>query len=142
MDNNEHIGFLRELIDENCGETLLYMKEKLFKRYGINITQVSISRHISNFSYSFKLTLLIPERRNYIANIKERYIDAHNYLNLYSEIDYSNIYVLDEVGFNISMRTRYRISLKGIGALQTTRGLRSRNISYVVLLKKKFKCLK
>ena len=69
------------------------------------------------------------ETRNDNKNIEVRATYAQEYLNLLSSFDEANIVFIDEVGFNVSMRTLYGRSLIGTKAIHKVRSIRSRNVS-------------
>ena len=89
---------------------------------------MTISRYIKTFNYTLKSTTLIPQRRNAEQSIDAREAYANSFFNLISNFDESRLYFVDEVGFNVPMRCKRGRSLRGINALQTVAGIRSRNI--------------
>lgn len=124
-----HIQAIRSWIDENCAMTLKAIKMKLQECYNIDICLKTVDRYISSFSYTIKQISLIPQRRNDEKAIQSRYNYAVEFFEIISKISESHIIFLDEVGFNVSMRTKKGRSLIGTAAVQVVPGLRMRNIS-------------
>ena len=89
----------------------------------------TINRAVDGFSYSVKRVRIQPERRNDDEAIEARISYAKSFLELVSTVPAQSILFIDEVGFNISMRTRLGRSLRGTRAVQVVPSLRSRNIS-------------
>ena len=78
---------------------------------------------------------MLPERRNQQENIEERFNYAQKYLALGNEFGDYQIIFIDEVGYNVSVRTSRGRSLVGSHAILTVPAIRTINISvYVVLL--------
>lgn len=102
---------------------------KLLNDHDINVSIMTISRYIKTFNYTLKSLTLLPQRRNDDKSINAREIYAVKFYEIISEIDERQIYFVDEVGFNVSMRSKRGRSLKGTNAVQTVPGIRSRNIS-------------
>ena len=73
----------------------------------------------------------IPERRNAAANIEERTTYAAEFYTLTRDFPVNGLIYLDEVGFNVSMRTSKGRSAKGTPATTIVPQLRTRNISII-----------
>jgi transposase len=71
----------------------------------------------------------IPERRNDESSIEARYRYALQFLELSQRGDPDKIFFLDELGFNVSMRSTRGWAPVGERATQVVPGLRTRNIS-------------
>ena len=127
--NDEHRYAIQEWIDEDCGITLQALKNKLLEKYQISVCQKTVDRCINAFSYTVKNCSIIPARRNDPKTITARYDYAVNYFQLISKISEDEIIYVDEVGFNVSMRTRKGRSLIGSPAVHVVPAIRSRNIS-------------
>lgn len=132
----ENSTFIKQLIEEDCGITLSCIKQKLFEKFNINVSISTISKYINEFNFSFKRVSLIPERRNDAQNIEDRAVYARNYLSILGAIDDANIIFVDEVGFNVSMRTLYGRSLIGTRANHQVRNIKTRNISVCCAISK------
>lgn len=131
-----HIEAIKNWIDEDCGITLRVIKERLQKEYQLCVCEKTVDRYIDSFSYSLKSTTLIPARRNDTRSLEDRFAYANDFLNLLSTINESNIFFVDEVGFNLSMRTKKGRSAIGSPAVHNVSGLRSRNISVCCAMNK------
>lgn len=79
---------------------------------------------------------IIPERRNNAIPIDIRAQYSNGFIDLLSRIEDSKIYFIDEIGFNISMRTRRGRSLVGMRAVHNVTAIRSRNISVCCAMNK------
>lgn len=127
--DDQHIRFIRDCIEEDCGTTLKTIKQKLLRVFNLQVSEVTIGRYISGFNFSFKRVSLEPIRRNDSENIECRAQYAQEYLNLLGVVDEANVIFIDEVGFNISMRTLYGRSKIGSRAIHKVGAIRSHNIS-------------
>lgn len=134
--NDEHVLAIRRWIDDDASITLSALKNKLLEVYGISVCTKTIDNYIDSFGYSFKRTTLIPERRNNMNTIEVRATYALNWLDLREIYEAGNFIFIDEVGFNISMRSRRGRSLRGTRAVQTVSALRSKNISVCCAMSK------
>lgn len=95
-----------------------------------------MDRAISSFSYSIKNVSLIPQRRNDDKSLEDRFKYAEKFFDILSKFNESNLIFVDEVGFNVSMRTRKGRSLIGHPAVHVVPGLRMRNISVCAAMSK------
>jgi len=57
-------------------------------------------------------------------------------MDILGQVDDSNIFFVDELGFSVSMRSRRGRSLKGTRVVQVVPGLRSRNLSVCCAMSK------
>ena len=133
---------IQSLIDKNATISLNKIKEKILNQLSINISKSTIDRQIKNFNYSLKQVSLIPERRNAISNIDTRQQYAQDFIRYLGQFNESNIFFLDEVGFNVSMRSRFGRSSIGTTPFLTVPNLRSRNISVCCCMSKSGQNLK
>ena len=126
---DEHLVALREWIDDDCSISLIKLVAVLKRRFGIVVSKTTVDRALVGFSYTVKRVYVQPERRNDAEAINDRYRYACEFLYLVSVVPEECIIFLDELGFNVSMRTRRGRSLRGTRAIQVVPSLRSRNIS-------------
>jgi len=126
---DEHVQALQDWIDENCGLTLKNLQEMLLKTFGVTVCFKTVDNYIKRFAYTVKRISLLPVRRNTEEAIENRAIYGHKFLNMLSIYDESNVIFVDEVGFNISLRSRIGRSLRGTRAVEYVSALRNRNIS-------------
>ena len=130
--NEDHVVFIKELIDDNCLISLRNIQEQLNIVDGMEVSLPTIHRIIGTFNYTLKRVIFRPiqgateelwqERRNFSAWL----IRQHN--------DNKTIFFLDETGFRVEMRSRYGRSLRGANAESVIPNIRSRNISVVAAL--------
>jgi hypothetical protein len=105
------------------------ISEKIFEKYNVVVSKSTIDRYISTFNFTLKRISLIPTRRNDERSLEERFIYLNNFMRILSDVDDTKFFFVDEVGFNVSMRTKCGRSTVGSKAVQTVQGLRTRNIS-------------
>jgi transposase len=127
---DKHNDAIKSYISKNCSISLEEIKKRLNRRFGIKVSISTIFRSIQDFSYTLKRVSLVPKKRNDKNSISLRY----KYSLQFSELllkkqNLDKIFFLDELGFNISMRFKRGRASKGEKAIQTVRGLRTRNIS-------------
>jgi transposase len=134
--SNEHNEAIRSYIDEDCTISLERIGNRLISEFGINVSINTIARAIKNFSYTLKRVSPTPERRNNKISIRNRYVYAKQFRCLSREIGHDNIFFLDEVGFNVSMRITRGRSFKGEKAVKVVPALRTRNISICCTMSK------
>jgi len=132
----EQIQSIQNWIDDDCSITLKVIKSRILSTYDINVSLMTIGRYITAFNYTIKSTKLIPQRRNDDRSIDDREEYALAYFRMLTNIDDSKVYFIDEVGFNISMRSSKGRSLRGTNAIKIVPGLRSRNISICCCISK------
>jgi transposase len=118
-----------EWIDEDCSITLNQIKIRCQEKMNVVISTSTLSRYMKSFSYTFKRIHNIPERRNDVTTLDLREIYANIFMGIVSNIDDSNIIFIDEVGFNVSMRSKFGRSLVGTRPIQVVPTIRSRNVS-------------
>jgi transposase len=134
--DEDKIIFIKSLIDTNAGITLNGIKKEIFEKYDLNISKSTIDTYITEFNYSLKRISLQPIRRNSLDTLNEREVYARNFLDLLAIHDESDFVFIDEVSFNVTMRTRRGRSLKGTRAINVVPGLRSKNISVCCAMSK------
>jgi transposase len=126
---NLHKDAIKSYIAENCSITLKEIQLRLESDFSLSVSMSSIDRAITSFSFTLKRLSIIPERRNNLVVIEERFQYSMNFYSLITIEDGRDIYFLDEVGFNVSMRSRRGRSLLGTAAAMSVEKIRSRNIS-------------
>lgn len=124
-----HINQIKEWIDEDCSISLKKIKEKCEVELNVKVSKSTIANYIESFSYTLKRVHRIPERRNSESTIEKRALYADEFMRVISLIDDSKIFFIDEVGFNVSMRSKRGRSYIGKPAIQVVPTIRSRNIS-------------
>jgi hypothetical protein len=130
------IIMIKDLIRENCSVTLKTIKEKLLSELGINVSIATICRCIEDFNYSFKRVTPVVAVKNDPVTIEMRYRYAQEFISFIERNDGENVFFVDEVGFNASMRSKGGRSLKGDRANQIVQKLRTRNISVCCAMSK------
>ena len=81
------------------------MKRMLTKEFVINVYTTTIHNYLGKFAYTLKRITPLPAKR--------RVICATEFMDILGLVDDSNIFFVDELGFNVSMRSRRGKSLKG-----------------------------
>ena len=87
--------------------------------FNVVLSESTIFRYLESFSYSIKRVHIMPLRRNDEQAIKDRFNYGNYFMSLLSASFSQTIIFIDEIGFNVSMRTRKDRSLIGIRATQT-----------------------
>ena len=134
--DDSHKNYIKELINNDCSITLKSIQNNLLNDFGVYISLPTIHRTIDAFSFTFKRLSIVPERRNCEHIIEERFQYASEFYSLMNMENGNNMFFLDEVGFNVSMRLRRGRSLIGRRASLTVPALRSRNISICCTMSK------
>lgn len=123
-------------VNENCTLTLKSIVNKVMNEYNVSISKMTVSRILDGFHYSLKRLHLIPERRNCQASIDARRDYAVRFIALPSIYNEDELIFIDEVGFNVSMRTGRGRSEIGTQANMIVPQIRSKNISIVCAMNK------
>lgn len=126
---SEHVDAIREWIDEDCGITLRVLRSRLYDKFNVTVSEQTVNRYIADFNYTFKNVTLIPKKRNDDKVINERHDYAVKFMDILSKFDESHLVFVDEVGFNVSMRSKRGRSPSGTPAVHVVSGIRTRNIS-------------
>lgn len=134
--NSEHIECLKSWIDQDASITLEALRKKLIEVFNVSVCAKTVDNYIDRFSYSFKRITLLPAKRNDENALNARAKYAKSFLNILSKYDEANLFFVDEVGFNIALRSRHGRSLKGCRAVHTVSQLRARNISVCCAMNK------
>lgn len=133
---NNHKEAIINYVDHDCSITLESIRQKLKDEFDLHVSIMTIGRCLKTFHYTLKRTTLIPERRNDDRSLNDRENYANKYFDILSTIDEGNLYFVDEVGFNVSMRCKRGRSLHGSNAVQKVSALRTRNISVCCAISK------
>lgn len=122
------INFILDEVDKDCSIRLKDLKTLVRGRFGIDVSESTISKEIIGFGYSFKRVGIIPERRNCEVVKETRRLYAVEICRIMA-IGNKKIFYLDETGFCISMRSKYGRALLNDTPQKSTISLRSKNIS-------------
>lgn len=125
------ISDIQKWIDEDCSISLKKLGEKILESHGIQVSAATIAREIKKFNYSFKRVKLLPERRNNPNTLGIRKEYALSFNRISQRLPQAAVVFIDEVGFNISMRTSMGRSLVGTAATKVVPQIRTRNVSIV-----------
>ena len=131
MLSQDAVESIRTWIDEDCAITLKALAQKVFERHGVHFSISTIAREVKGFNYSLKMLQKIPEKRHTTATIEERSTYARNFYQITRAFPVSGLIYLDELGFNVSMRTSKGRSQKGTPAVTVVPQIITRNISIV-----------
>ena len=127
---------IRSWVDEDATITLKTLRLKLLDECGISVSVSTINRCLKEFHYSLKILTIVPERRNSDNTIEQRFIYAQEFNSKLLEAEGDNFVFIDEVGFNVSSRTRQGRSLAGTSAYVNVKAIKSRNISVIAAMNK------
>lgn len=134
--NNEIRIKIRRMVEEDACVTLKQIKMMVFNDFNLNICLATIYRCLDSFHFSWKKLALIPIRRNIDENKEARYIYAQTYFGFLCEISEENIIFVDEIGFNLSMRSHHGRSIIGTTPYTMVPNVRSRNFSVCCAMSK------
>jgi transposase len=117
------------MIREDCTRSLQSLKNRMEKEHSVSVSRSTIHRRLDEFNFSLKRTSFIPDN-----NVDERILEARrvyalDFQDWMHERDGNNIFYVDEVGFNASMRVLRGRSPRGERAIQYVQRVRTRNIS-------------
>lgn len=132
----EEKDFMSREVDKNAAITLKMLQELVFRQYGVKYGITTIHDNIVRLDFTLKLLSPIPERRNDPQTIESRRCYAREFLRIEEEYPDENVFFLDEVGFNLSMKRRLGRSVSGTPANLTVKQIRSKNISLCCFNKK------
>ena len=134
--DNDQIMKIKEWIDQDCTASLKMLAQKCMSEFNVSVSTTTISKHIENFSYSLKRVNLIPVRRNDEISVIDRKVYALKFIDMTSELEDYEFVFIDEVGFNVSMRSSRGRAPIGTPATLTVPSIRSRNISICCAMNK------
>ena len=123
-------------VDENAAIKLSKLKEKVFEEYNLNVSISTIDRALRNFHYTLKDSTIIPDSRNSERTIELRHQYSLRFDDIEVEYSSENIIFWDEVGFQLSTRSKKARSRRGTPARISTPLSRSRNISVMAAMNK------
>jgi transposase len=126
--DNVHISAIRTYINQNCTISLRALREKINEEFGLEAGKSTINRAIDSFNYTLKRVSQVLVKRNHPTNLECRFAYASLFFQLSQQGD-GNIFFLDEVGLNVSMRKKRGRSLCGERAVLSVPAIRNRNIS-------------
>lgn len=133
---NNHVKVTDEIslgiinyVDNNASASLSKIAQYIFREFQINLNVSTVNKVLKKFHYTLKEVLLVPERRISQENITQQKEYSRSFLQLLANTEDSKIIFLDEVGFNVSMRTKRGRAQKGITPHVVVPVLKSRNIS-------------
>lgn len=127
--NEEQLQIVKNWVDEDCSLSLKTITEKCLAEFGVRICISTARNYLTGFNYTLKRIKLLPERRNTPQTIEVRKQYALRFIEWQAEMNDSNFMFLDEVGFNVSMRSKRGWSASGKPATQVVPSIRSRNIT-------------
>ena len=134
--SQQHIDYVRELIDENLFITLKDIKEKVEAIDDITVSISTIHRVIGDFNYTLKRVIFRPIQGETEEMWESRRVFSNWLLRQQNE-EQNSIFFLDETGFKVEMRSVYGRSKKGVNAETMVPNIRSRNISVIAALSNK-----
>jgi len=134
--NDEDKQQILEWVDKNCSLSMQKISNKIYDDFHIRISKPTVMKILKQFHYSLKRIHCIPERRNNQLTIDTRREYALEFVRLLNILPEEKLIFIDEVGFNVSMRTGRGRSLIGTPATLTVPSLRSRNISICCAMNK------
>jgi transposase len=126
---NEIRAKIRDLVDKDCTLSLRQISNTIMIEYSITLSQTTIFNHLKSMHYTLKVLKSVPERRNDCNSISLRIDYARKFIDFEENYAPSKMIFLDEVGFSVSMRTKFGRAPIGITPTNNIPQLRTRNIS-------------
>lgn len=123
----EQERMLCDLMDEDCTRTQKFLKSYALDNWNVTLSTRTIARTLKSFHYSLKRTSEVPVARNTPETIQKRK-EFMEQIHLHLP-NSKNLFFIDEVGFQVSMRRRYGWSTRGSRANVTVPALRTKNYS-------------
>uniref|UniRef100_A0AAG5DWX4 Tc1-like transposase DDE domain-containing protein n=1 Tax=Anopheles atroparvus TaxID=41427 RepID=A0AAG5DWX4_ANOAO len=132
--STEHVASLKMWNNEDCTVSFRKLAQKLREVHGVEVSVATVSRAIRGFNYTIKQVAKVPEQSVTQAALSERRAYADSFVNLPNDFGDDQIFYINEVGFNVSIRKGR--SLRG---QQTSRvpAVRSHNFSIACAMSKK-----
>jgi len=121
--------YLQKEVDENCTVSLKVLKQGIFDKFGVHLCESTIHGNLKQMHYSLKMLKLMPEKRNDAQTIELRKQYAIDFDNVIDEYADTNVFFIDEVGFNVSMRVNKGRAKIGQTPVAKVKNIRSKNIS-------------
>jgi len=118
-------SFLFNLIETDCTITLQSMKERIKRKYDIDISNSTISRFLKQEKITLKRVKCISAEQNTMETIEMRKEYAKEMLDIIREGRKEIIYV-DEAGINLTSRTMRGWSKQGTEAIVEVQGKNKR----------------
>ena len=125
----EHRDAILTWVNADCSMTLRQIVARLHDTYQVTVGKSTIDRVLSDFHYSWKRTSIQPIARNDEESLELRKRYADLYMTLLGTHSERQFVFVDEMGINLSLRSRYGRSPIGSRAVHVVASLRSRNIS-------------
>jgi transposase len=129
--SEEHINFVRGLIDEDCSITLAEIKIQLEAVCDLNVGTSTIAVAIKEFSYTLKRVRTPSVAANTPANEESRLAYSHWLMEM--NVHQRNLFFVDESGFNIATRVSRGRAETGVTPVIEA-PVQSRNITVIAVL--------
>ncbi|KAF7697483.1 hypothetical protein CDIK_1690 [Cucumispora dikerogammari] len=116
--------------------TLRAIVEQLYSENQIRVDNNIIARCLSEFHYTLKELVSVPDRRNSADTIEKGFLYAEDITQLLFEIGDKNLIFLDEVSFCVVSRTKRDRSVAGTSPFINVPDIKSQNISVIAAANK------
>ncbi|XP_036324932.1 uncharacterized protein LOC118738120 [Rhagoletis pomonella] len=120
---NDHLIKIVEWLEEDCGLTLLQLKQKLFRVFGVEVSTTTVGNHLEGMCYSVKKVHTQPTTMNSEENTEKRAVYVRK-LNAFIQQGKQIVWI-DETNFNLFCRLsrgRSKVGRRAIQALPAARG--------------------
>jgi len=129
-------NFLWRTVDDKCDITLKSLAQLVKDQFQVCLSQTTVANVLQALHFTFKRIKVIAERSISDDNKEKRITFASDLQDLLTQKDEKNIIFIDEVGFNISMRSKYGRAVAGQTPVRTATAIRSRNVSICCAMNK------
>lgn len=125
--NQPEVERLLRFVDANADVTIDDMKQYVLDQFGKEVSISTIYEYLKKSKYSFKLIRLVPEKRNSIEVINQRY----DWASKFYFMDKTSLVFVDEAGFNLQLKRRCGWSSSNTRAYVEVPSIKGGNISIV-----------
>jgi transposase len=127
--SNEIKEEILSIVNGDCTLSLQKISHIINSKFNIRLSRPTIFNQLKSMHYTLKVAKVIPERRNCDEVLAERRVYAQTFLEIEETFPASKIIFLDEVGFSVSMRTKFGRAPIGVTPNITVPNIRTKNIS-------------
>jgi len=121
--------FIQKQVDENCTISIKNLQKMVLLKFDVSVCEATIYNKLKDLHYSLKMLKCVPEKRNDVNTLEIRKQYAIDFENITDNYPDTNIFFIDEVGFNVSMRINKGWSKIGETPIAKVKNVKSKNIS-------------
>lgn len=123
-------------LDEDSGVSLRILKREILENFNINVSLSAIDKCLKSMNYSFKRVKFVSDASVSEITLDKRKKYSRIFYDLLTQVPDKNIFFIDEVGFCVTMRSKYGTAKIGTTPVCRVPTLRSRNNSICCAMNK------